>query len=217
MWCWVLSDLSPGSAITRSTKSLNAPSGAGCFLTSTGLCSLRTGTWSLNAPCGAGCFLARPPPRQVRGMQNVLMHLLVLGAFWPTRSGARFRSTGVLMHLLVLGAFWPPASGNGVVAPLPGAEAPPAPQAPREAGRHRPYLTTFRRPDAKRHRRTLGHLRPPASNDVKPKGRRSGLWLWTQPTAVEMEPGSGLDVRSVSHAEPPGRPLCQRAARSHRR
>ena len=73
------------------------------------------------------------------------------------------------------GCFLAPASGNGVVAPLPGVGAPPAPQAPREAGRHRPYLSTFRRPDAKRHRRPLRHLQPPTSDDVKPKGRRSRL------------------------------------------
>ena len=73
------------------------------------------------------------------------------------------------------GCFLTPSSGNGVVAPLPGAGAPPALQAPRGAGRQRPYLTTFRRPDAKRHRRTLGRLQPPASDDVKPKGRRSRL------------------------------------------
>ena len=79
------------------------------------------------------------------------------------------------MHLLVLGAFSPPASGNGVVAPLPEAGAPLAPQAPRGIGRHRPYLTTFRHPDAKRHRRHLEDLQPPVSNDVKPKGRRSRL------------------------------------------
>ena len=81
----------------------------------------------------------------------------------------------VLMHLLVLGAFCPPASGNGVVAPLPEAGAPPAPQAPRGTDQHRAYLTTFRRPDAKRHRRHLEHLQLPASDDVKPKGRRSRL------------------------------------------
>ena len=73
------------------------------------------------------------------------------------------------------GCFLTPASGNGVVAPLPGAGAPSAPQAPRGTGQHRPYLTTFRRPDAKRHRHALRHLQPPASDDVKPKGRRSRL------------------------------------------
>ena len=73
------------------------------------------------------------------------------------------------------GCFLSPASGNGVVAPFPEAGAPRAPEAPRGTGQHRPYLTTFRRPDAKRHRRPLRHLQPPTSNDVKPKGRRSRL------------------------------------------
>ena len=107
----------------------------------------------------------------------------------------------VLMHLLVLGAFWPPASGSGVVAPLPGAGAPPAPQVPRGAGRHCPYLTTFRRPDAKRHRRYPEHLQPPASNDVKPKGRRSRLWLSTRPASVVGRVGlqsSSAGVHKVS-------------------
>ena len=54
------------------------------------------------------------------------------------------------------GCFLTPASGNGVVAPLPGAGAPPASQAPCGTGQHRPYLTTFRRPDAKRHQRPSG-------------------------------------------------------------
>ena len=179
--------MSPQSTST----SLNAPSGAGCFLTSP-LITSRCLRASLNAPSGAGCFLTS------RGTTDS-WRINCLNA----PSGA--------------GCFLTPASGSGVVAPLPGAGAPPAPQTPRGAGRQRPYLTTFRRPDAKRHRRTLGHLQPPTSNDVKPKGRRSGLWLWTQPTAVEMEPGSGLGVKGVSHAEPPGRPPCQQSARSHRR
>ena len=105
-------------------KSLNAPSGAGCFLTE-GRDIVRV-IECLNAPSGAGCFLT-------------------------------------------------PTSGNGVVASLPGAGAPPAPQAPRGTGRQCPYLTTFRRPDAKRHRRHLEHLQLPVSDDVKPKGRRSRL------------------------------------------
>ena len=73
------------------------------------------------------------------------------------------------------GCFLAPTSGNGVVAPLPGAGAPPAPQAPRGTGQHRPYLTTFRRPDAKRHRRHLRHLQLPVSDGIKPKGQRSRL------------------------------------------
>ena len=106
--------------------SLNAPSGAGCFLTGKIQELKEESQKRLNAPSGAGCFLT-------------------------------------------------PASGNGVVAPLPGAGAPPAPQAPCGAGQHRLHLTTFRRPDAKRHRRPLGRLQLPTSDDVKPKGRRSCL------------------------------------------
>ena len=71
--------------------------------------------------------------------------------------------------------FLAPASGSGVVAPLPGAGAPPASQAPCGAGRHLPYLTTFRRPDAKHHRRPFVYLQPPTSDDAKPKDRRSRL------------------------------------------
>ena len=133
---------------TRRSQSLNAPSGAGCFLTSP---TLPTGTGvSLNAPCGAGCFLALSTPDYTTGHYRL-----------NAPSGA--------------GCFLTPASGRGVVASLPGAGAPPAPQAPCGTGQQCPYLTTFRRPDAKRHRRHLRHLQPPASDDVKPKGRRSCL------------------------------------------
>ena len=111
------------------------------------------------------------------------------------------------------GCFLTPASGGGVVVPLPGDGAPPASQAPCGAGRHCPYLTTFRRPDAKRHRRPLRCLRPPTSDEIKPKDRRFDLWLQAQPAVVEVEPGPGLGVRNVSPAEPPGRP----AGRSGRR
>ena len=178
-------------------------------------------SWSLNAPSGAGCFLTRHLGLHGEHSLPVLMHLLVLGAFRQCTLQAQSPTFTVLMHLLVLGAFrqakamlwqvlaesvlmhllvlgafrhhpknlaWParglnapsgagcfltPASGNGVVAPFPGAGAPPAPQAPRGTGQQCPYLTTFRCPDAKRHRRHLRHLQPPASNDVKPKDRRS--------------------------------------------
>ena len=102
------------------------------------------------------------------------------------------------------GCFLTPASGDGVVAPLPEAGAPPAPQAPRGTGQHRPYLTTFRRPDAKRYRRHLEHLQPPVSNDVKPKGRRSRLWLRAHPGVV-VEESSPCDIGSASSAEPSGR------------
>ena len=126
---------------------LDVPYGAGCLLTS----STSPSSWSsvgLNAPCGAGCFLTT---------RNMITSVTSVNLNAP--SGA--------------GCFLTPASGNGVVAPLPGAGAPPAPQAPRGTGQQRPYLTTFRRPDAKRHRRALGRLQPPVSDDVKPKGRRS--------------------------------------------
>ena len=59
----------------------------------------------LNAPSGAGCFLTIFEDTAARVLDVVLMHLLVLGAFWH---GAVFTDTGycdVLMHLLVLGAF----------------------------------------------------------------------------------------------------------------
>ena len=103
----------------------------------------------LNAPSGAGCFLAL-------GMEETMSKKSL-----NAPSGA--------------GCFLAPASGSGVIAPLPGAGAPPAPQAPCGAGRHRPNLTTFRRPDAKRHRRPFGRLQLPTSNDVKPKDQRSDL------------------------------------------
>ena len=40
------------------------------------------------------------------GYPVVLMHLLVLGAFWRSKFGCKGESCPVLMHLLVLGAFW---------------------------------------------------------------------------------------------------------------
>ena len=59
--------------------SLNAPSGAGCFLTCTrgkeGAMFFR-----LNAPSGARCFLTVALRRMDPGGGG-LMHLLVLGAF----------------------------------------------------------------------------------------------------------------------------------------
>ena len=58
---------------------LNAPSGAGCFLTprtSPG----QHAPFRLNAPSGAGCFLT-PALAGLAIQFNVLMHLLVLGAF----------------------------------------------------------------------------------------------------------------------------------------
>ena len=60
---------------------------------------------SLNAPSGAGCFLAflGYSPGPWSGL--VLMHLLVLGAFWHPEVGIDPFRGPVLMHLLVLGAF----------------------------------------------------------------------------------------------------------------
>ena len=46
------------------------------------------------------------------GYPVVLMHLLVLGAFWRSKFGCKGESCPVLMHLLVLGAFWPPGKGS---------------------------------------------------------------------------------------------------------
>ena len=37
--------------------------------------------WSLNAPSGAGCFLTITDQLDTWGIHYVLMHLLVLGAF----------------------------------------------------------------------------------------------------------------------------------------
>ena len=65
------------------------------------------------------------------------------------------------------GCFLTPCLWGSVVAPLPGAGAPPAPQASRGTGQHAPDLTTFWRPDAKRHRRpsgTFSHQLPTTSS-----------------------------------------------------
>ena len=84
------------------------------------------------------------------------------------------------------GCFLTPASGNGVVAPLPGAGAPPAPQAPRGTGQHAPSLTTFLRPDAKRHRRpsrAASHQLPTMSSqkiDVPACGCGRNLFLLSE-------------------------------------
>ena len=61
--------------------SLNAPSGAGCFLTRSRVSTLLTSRPSLNAPSGAGCFLTQDDQRVLEDDDQVLMHLLVLGAF----------------------------------------------------------------------------------------------------------------------------------------
>ena len=62
------------------TSSLNAPSGAGCFLTINGKSFVLIKSFSLNAPCGAECFLTTTSMRSCL-RSRVLMHLLVLGAF----------------------------------------------------------------------------------------------------------------------------------------
>ena len=60
--------------------SLNAPSGAGCFLTTPEPSPSPSAT-SLNAPSGTGYFLTRRRCMAAGGASKVLMHLLVLGAF----------------------------------------------------------------------------------------------------------------------------------------
>ncbi len=50
----------------------------------------------------------------------VLMHLLVLGAFWHGDLAAAVKATAVLMHLLALGAFWPPSGTRSPAYPLKG-------------------------------------------------------------------------------------------------
>ena len=59
--------------------SLNAPSGAGCFLT--GQTHVQRYRLRLNAPSGAGCFLTIAFEGYMQEVKEVLMHLLVLGAF----------------------------------------------------------------------------------------------------------------------------------------
>jgi len=60
-------------------QGLNAPSGAGYFLTFDSE-TLDLMVDCLNAPSGAGCFLTWPLLIR-KGIVMVLMHLLVLGAF----------------------------------------------------------------------------------------------------------------------------------------
>ena len=59
---------------------LNAPSGVGRFQTQLRGLSQRAES-SLNAPCGAGCFLTAGVLPEEDGHLPVLMHLLVLGTF----------------------------------------------------------------------------------------------------------------------------------------
>ena len=79
LWCWVLSDCRPATLLSTPTVSLNAPCGAGCFLTRANVRALDESS-GLNAPCGAGCFLT-PDGTLADVAANVLMHLVVLGAF----------------------------------------------------------------------------------------------------------------------------------------
>ena len=121
----------------------------------------------LNAPCGAGCFLA----------------WLRWSPGWPRRSSLNAPSGA--------GCFLTPASGNGIVAPLLEAGAPPAPQAPRGTGRQCPYLTTFRRPDAKRHRHPLRHQFPTTSSqkvDVPSRDCRHIVLPWLGRCAAGSRP-----------------------------
>lgn len=71
----------------RADICLHAPSCAGCFLTPSEDVS-EGDRRSLNAPSCAGCFLTRLPRSFLEPDQPVLIHLLVLGAFWRPR--ARF-------------------------------------------------------------------------------------------------------------------------------
>ena len=59
---------------------LNAPYGAPCFLTWI-VAARGPIEQSLNAPYGAPCFLTVVPLVWQHGHDNVLMHLMALGAF----------------------------------------------------------------------------------------------------------------------------------------
>ena len=89
----VLSAFRPekGQRESRGSHGLNAPFGAQCFPTTSGLLR-RVGMTCLNAPFGAQCFPTRLKSR-VLPSSPVSMHLLVLSAFrlpvknaWPTNS-----------------------------------------------------------------------------------------------------------------------------------
>ena len=61
---------------------LNAPYGARCFLTGTSPSPLNERKDGLNAPYGARCFLtAINEDEPTRSREDVLMHLMALGAF----------------------------------------------------------------------------------------------------------------------------------------
>ena len=58
-------------------------------------------------------------------LRPVLMHLMVLGAFWPARAIQPGRPpASVLMHLMALGAFWPSSSVKRLTSALSGLNAP---------------------------------------------------------------------------------------------
>ena len=54
---------------------------------------------------GAECFLAENYREAWRKAREVVMHLLMLGVFWPDHGATAMNANAVLMHLLVLGAF----------------------------------------------------------------------------------------------------------------
>ena len=171
----MLSDEDEPVPTPKTETGLNAPSGAGCFLTLE-MGSVSSSWTCLNAPSGAGCFLtgSGSTPETPRPGLNAPSGA---GCFLTLRLGCTWRGSRSLNAPSGAGCFLTPASGNGVVAPLPGAGAPPAPRAPRGTGQHRPYLTTFRRADAKRRRRPLRCLQPPTSDQGvgKVDGRLSDL------------------------------------------
>ena len=79
--CRVPSDAETPRHSNWSAWCLNAPSGAGCFLTQCHDHLPGAFLGCLNAPSGAGCFLTRRRRGASSEPETVLMHLLVLGAF----------------------------------------------------------------------------------------------------------------------------------------
>ena len=113
---------------------LNAPSGAGCSLTTRSTRSRSLRPSCLNAPSGAGCSLTVC----VAGVSPITRRL-------NAPSGA--------------GCSLTPASGSRVVATFPGAGSPPALRGPSGGGRNGSISTTFRWYDATRHRRPRERIR----------------------------------------------------------
>ena len=56
--------------MSEAAQSLNAPSGAGCFLTFPDFSTQVVTEESLNAPSGAGCFLTRSHAQAVVSLQE---------------------------------------------------------------------------------------------------------------------------------------------------